>query len=286
MSATVSPARQVASKTLSGEPGRRDRERELVKAARLGGPRERERLIEEFTPLIANVARPYLGARAIDRSELMQEGFVGLLRALDRYDVERGTPFWPYAKSYVRQAMQRLVAQLAHPIVLSDRALREFARIRSAREQCRRRDGHDPTSEEVALEAGIPGERVRGLVAAHHFAYGLDERFPDRRDRGTTIAERLADPSAEEDYEAVVLRLATERLPDLLGHLDEFESSVVSARYGLTGKALTLREVGADLEVTAERVRQIQQTALAKLRLECASGARGGLPLRRARGAA
>jgi RNA polymerase sigma factor (sigma-70 family) len=267
MSATVSAPRQVPATTVTGHRDRRDRERELVKAARLGGPRDRERLIEEFMPLIANVARPYLAARCIERRELMQEGVVGLLRALDRYDVERGTPFWPYAKSWVRQAMQRLVAQLAHPIVLSDRALREFARIRNAREQCRERDGHDPTSEEVALEAGIPGDRVRGLVAAHHFAYGLDECFPDSRDQGTTIAERLADPAAEEDYEAVVLRLATERLPELLRHLDEFECSVVTARYGLGGKPLTLREVGADLDVSAERVRQIQQTALDKLRV-------------------
>lgn len=272
MSATVSAPRQEQATTVTGHRDRRDREREVVKAAGLGGPRERERLIEEFMPLIASVARPYVSARGIERRELMQEGVVGLLRALDRYDFERGTPFWPYAKSWVRQAMQRLVAQLAHPIVLSDRALREFARIRVASEVCRRRYGHDPTSEEVALEASIPGARVRGLVAAHRSAYGLDERFPDGRDHGTTIAERLADPAAEEDYEAVVLRLATERLPDLLSHLDEFECSVVTARYGLGATPLTLREIGADLELSAERVRQIQRTALDKLRVGTGSG--------------
>jgi RNA polymerase primary sigma factor len=264
MAATVTPARP------PGPRYSRDREYRLVEAAKVGGPRERERLIEEFTPLIASVARAYQGARGVERRELMQEGFAGLLRALDRYDPDRGTPFWPYAKSWVRQAMQRLVAQLSRPIVLSDRALREFARVREARERCAQRYGHDPTNEELALEAGIPGERVRRLVAAQLVAQGLDECPPGSQE-GRTISELIADPSAEEDYEAVVLRLATERLPDLLGRLNEHEFSVVAARYGLDGEPRSLREVGAELAVTAERVRQIQRAALDKLRVGAGS---------------
>jgi RNA polymerase primary sigma factor len=242
-------------------------ERQLVAAAKLGGPRQRERLVEEFRPLIASVARRYQLARGIERRELMQEGVVGLLRALDRYELDRGTPFWPYAAFYVRQSMQRLVAQLSHPIVLSDRALRESARIKDARERRAQRDGREPTSAELALEVGIPRERLRELVAAQLAAHGLDECPPGWQEQGGTIAERVPDPSAEDDYEAVVLRIATERLPALLGQLTEPEGSVVAARYGLTGDPRTLREVGAELAVTAERVRQIQQTALGKLRV-------------------
>jgi RNA polymerase sigma factor (sigma-70 family) len=244
----------------------RVRERRLVLAAQRGGPRERERLVEHFTPLIATVARGYLGARGIERRELMQEGVVGLLRALDRYDPDRGTPFWPYATFWVRQAMQRLVAELSHPIVLSDRALREVARVRAAREQCAQRDCHDPTSEELAVEAGIPGDHVRNLVAAQLVAYGLDAGPSEGQGHGG-IAELVADPTAEEDYDAVVLRLAAERLPALLSQLSEHEGGVVAARYGLGGDARTLRDVGAELAVTSERVRQIQQTALDKLRV-------------------
>ncbi|HWF75131.1 MAG TPA: sigma-70 family RNA polymerase sigma factor [Solirubrobacteraceae bacterium] len=249
--------------TLTAVP--RNREHQLVRAAKLGGPREREQLVEQFTPLIASVARRYQGARGIERRELMQEGVAGLLRALDRYDPDRGTPFWPYAKSWVLQAMQRLVAQLSHPIVLSDRALREFARIKAARERCAQRDRHDPTSEELALEAGIPGDHVRGLLAAQLLTCGLDECPPGSEEQGRTIAEVVTDPAAEQEYDAVVLRLVAERLPDLLGELDEHEGSVVAARYGLEGEPRTLREVGAELSLTAERVRQIQRTALDKL---------------------
>jgi RNA polymerase primary sigma factor len=245
----------------------RGRERQLVLAAKRGGPWEREQLIKNLAPLIASVARMYQGARGIERRELMQEGVVGLLRALDRFDSDRGTPFWPYATFYVRQAMQRLVAELSHPVVLSDRALRESARVRAAREHCGQRDGHDPTNEELALAAGIPMERVRGLIAAQLVAHALDECPPGCEDPGTTIAERLADPSAEEDYEAVVLRVATEGLPEMLGELNEHEGGVVVARYGLGGNPRTRREVGAELAVTAERVRQIERTALGKLRV-------------------
>jgi RNA polymerase sigma factor (sigma-70 family) len=243
------------------------RERELVLAAQRGEPSEREELIENFAPLIASVARTYQGVRGIERRELMQEGVVGLLRALDRFDSDRGTPFWPYATFYVRQAMQRLVAELSHPVVLSDRALREFARVKAAREHCAQRDGHDPTNEELALEAGIPMERVRGLLAAQLVAHTLDECPPGCEEQGRTIAERLADPSAEEAYEDVVLRVATEGLPEMLGELNEHEGDVVAARYGLGGDLRTLREVGAELSVTAERVRQIERTALGKLRI-------------------
>jgi RNA polymerase sigma factor (sigma-70 family) len=248
------------------------RERELVAAAKLGGPRERERLIEEFRPLIGGVARTYRGARGIERRELMQEGVVGLLRALGRYDLERGTPFWPYAAWWVRQSMQRLVSQLSHPVVLSDRAQRELARIRAAGERRAQRDAHEPTSEELALEVGIPSARLRGLVAAQLVAYGLDEFVPGAENQGRTVAELVPDPSAEEDYEAVVLRETTAGLPDLLGHLNEHENSVVAARYGLAGEARSLRQVGAELAVTPERVRQIQRTALDKLRAAAGTG--------------
>jgi RNA polymerase primary sigma factor len=252
---------------VSDRSHRRSRERQLVLAAKHGGPWEREQLIENLAPLIASVARMYQGARGIERRELMQEGVVGLLRALDRFDTDRGTPFWPYATFYVRQAMQRLVAELSHPVVLSDRALRESARVKAAREYCGQRDGHDPTNEELAVAAGIPMERVRGLVAAQLVAHGLDECPPGSEDPGRTIAERLADPSAEEDYEAVVLRVATEGLPEMLGELNEHEGGVVAARYGLGGNPRTLREVGAELAVTAERARQIERTALGKLQV-------------------
>src|SRR4051794_23540607 len=115
---STSPRRQLAPRV----------ERELVLAAEEGDPGARDRLIQAFWPLIGSVARIYRSSAAVDRTELMQEGVVGLLRALERFDPSRGTPFWAYASWWVRQAMQQLVSELTRPVVLSDRALRQLAR--------------------------------------------------------------------------------------------------------------------------------------------------------------
>ena len=104
-------------------------ERRLVGAAqRCAGP-ERDRLVEAYLPLISSIARIYRGSERVERSELMQEGIVGLLRALDRFDPSLETPFWAYASWWVRQAMQQLMSELTRPVVLSDRASRQLAAI-------------------------------------------------------------------------------------------------------------------------------------------------------------
>ena len=100
------------------------RERELILAAQAGDADARAQLVEAFMPLIASTARVYRDSRSVERTELLQEGVVGLLRALERYEPERGVPFWGYATFWVRQAMQQLIAEVTRPLVLSDRALR------------------------------------------------------------------------------------------------------------------------------------------------------------------
>ena len=107
-------------------------ERRLVQAAKDGDRRACEELVEAFLPLIAGVARVYRGSASITRVELMQEGVVGLLRALERYDPTLGVPFWGYATWWVRQAMQQLIAELTRPTLLSDRTLRQLAQLKRA----------------------------------------------------------------------------------------------------------------------------------------------------------
>src|SRR4051794_38385132 len=142
----ASASRSAAVESYLDELGRRpaaapERERELVAAARAGDPAARARLVEAFMPLVASTARVYRDSPSVDRVELLQEGVVGLLRALERFDPERGTPFWAYAAAWVRQAMQQLVAELTRPAVLSDRALRQLARLREAHARALRETG-------------------------------------------------------------------------------------------------------------------------------------------------
>ena len=256
-------------------------ERDLVLAAQAGDDTARGELIETFMPLIATVARIYRGSTAVDRSELMQEGVVGLLRALGRYDGARDTPFWAYASWWVRQAMQQLVSELGRPVVLSDRALRQLARLRDARCQHLQSYGRDPTSSELADRTGLAPAQIENLIVAERCPRGLEE--PVHREEGVvgSFGDLLADPQAEEQYDKVSRRLEVEALPDLLDDLDDRERTIVSRRFGLDGPERTLRELAETFGISAERVRQVEQRALGKLRaaMEPQLATDGGDPL-------
>jgi DNA-directed RNA polymerase sigma subunit (sigma70/sigma32) len=129
-------------------------ERRLVAAAQGGDRQAREELVEAFLPLIAGVARVYRGSGAITRTELMQEGVVGLLRALERYDPAMEVPFWGYAAWWVRQAMQQLIAELTRPMVLSDRALRHLAQLKRAHGGFLQQHGREPTGPSLRTRPG------------------------------------------------------------------------------------------------------------------------------------
>jgi RNA polymerase sigma factor (sigma-70 family) len=242
----------------------------VVLAAKQGGSRERQQLIDAFMSSIAGIARLYRRSSAVEWQELTQEGVVGLLRALERYDAEMGVPFWAYASWWVRQAMQQLVSELSRPLVLSDRALRQLARIKDAQRRIEQTSRREASTDELAEVVGLPRPQVESLICTERTARGLDE--PSRPDagEGTTLGELLADPVAEEPYERVPYRVMAADLPSLLAELSERERAVICARYGIGREEETLREVAGGLGVTAERVRQIEQDALGKLR--CVTG--------------
>jgi RNA polymerase sigma factor (sigma-70 family) len=135
----------------------------LVLAAQVD-PGRREDLIEEFRPLIATVARPYCRHGSIERNELIQQGVVGLLEALKRYDPSLGTPFWSYASWWVRQAMQQVTSELDGPIVLSDRARRSLSRLAAARRVYLQEQRREPTRSELAAAAAVDVGHVESLL--------------------------------------------------------------------------------------------------------------------------
>jgi RNA polymerase sigma factor (sigma-70 family) len=243
----------------------------LILAAKRGPSPERDELVQAFMPLIARVARMYRGSRNVDQPELMQSGVVGLLQALERYDPDLETPFWGYASFWVRQAMQELLSQMTRPIVLSDRAARQLARINHARQDLARQNGCEATTEALAEETGISQGQIGSLTAASRSARGLDE--PQRSVDGdaATFGERLCDPSAEDAFDHIVRRIEAEAVPHLLDALSDRERVLVRARYGLGGDQQTLREVGRTLSVSVERVRQLEERAIEKLRAEADS---------------
>jgi RNA polymerase sigma factor (sigma-70 family) len=215
-------------------------------------------------PVIGSVARTYAGPGNVERKELMQEGVVGLLRALSRYEPDLGTSFWAYASWWVRQAMQQLVAEMARPIVLSDRALRQLAQIRSAERRLAQEHAREPGLHEIAEATGFSREHVEALQSAARRPRALEERVAE--DDAAALGDRVPDPRALDAFDAAPLRAATRHLPALLDTLDDHQRGVIRGRFGLDGHARTLRELGAELGVSAERVRQIEQESLQRCR--------------------
>jgi RNA polymerase primary sigma factor len=238
----------------------------LVRRAMGGDPDARAALVEAFLPLIGSIARNYRATTQITRLELVQEGVVGLLRALERFDPDVGVPFWGYASWWVRQAMQQLVSELTRPIVLSDRALRQLAQVKQAYADATASDGRAPTLAELAERTGLEQEQLANLMAADRPARALEEPLADEEGSVGTFGELIADPLAEDEYERVVSRVTVGELRDLLSGLSDRERAVLRARFGLDGHVQSLREIAGRLGVSAERVRQLENRALGKLR--------------------
>jgi RNA polymerase sigma factor (sigma-70 family) len=243
----------------------------LVGAAKAGDAAARARLVDAFMPLIASTARTYRSGR-VHRVELLQEGVVGLLRALERFDPDRGLPFWAYATWWVRQAMQQLVSELTRPVVLSDRALRHLARLKEAHRDAVQRSGRQPSRTELAERSGLSLDRVDDLLATERAPRSLQEPVAGADGEIGTFGELLVDPLAEDEYEHVLAAIEVEELHALLAGLSDRERQILRLRYGLDGDELSLREVGDRLGLSGERVRQIERRALAKLATDADAG--------------
>jgi len=243
-----------------------DQERDLVLAAQNGDDPARGRLVEAFMPAIGGVARRYRRTPGVDHEELMQEGVVGLLRAASRYDPRMGNPFWAYATWWVRQSMQQLVSEMTRPIVLSDRALRRLAQIKEARRAHTQANESEPTSDELADATGLDRGQVDDLLMVESRPRGLEEDVGSEDGSPTTLGELVVDPGAEAEYGRVADRLEFGALRDLTADLEPRERTVVQGHYGLGRESETLRQIGDRLDLSVERVRQIEVKALEKIR--------------------
>ncbi|HET7428526.1 MAG TPA: RNA polymerase sigma factor RpoD/SigA [Gaiellales bacterium] len=244
----------------------------LAVAARDGEPGARERLVEQALPLIQRYAARYAG-RDLERADLIQEGVVGVLRALSRFDADRGVPFTAYAGWWLRQAMQQAIAEQSRAVRLPTHVLWDIHALKEARGAIAQREGRDATTAELVRELGWGRGRYEDVSRAERPAVSLDAPYAGDESEVDSLGDLLADPLSEQSFADVLDEATAPAVRALLSTLSERERQVLAWRFGEgVDEPLTLQQVGRRLGVSAERVRQIENRALAKLETAALSG--------------
>lgn len=237
----------------------------LVARAQAGDLAARERLIERLLPLVVSLARRYR-TEGLDQTDLVQEGVVGLLRALSRYDGGRGVPFPAYATWWIRQSLQEARSDFVRPLRLPPKALRRLAQLKSEHQRIYEAEQRSAGVAELARRTSIELGQAEALVAADARGRSLDEPVEGGDGQVGSLGDLLEDPLSAAAYEDVIDAVAGEQLRSLLSRLTEREREIVRARFGFDGDPEKLAAIGERLGISAERVRQLEERALAKLR--------------------
>jgi RNA polymerase sigma factor (sigma-70 family) len=238
---------------------------DLVRRAQAGDTGAREELIGRLLPLVSSLARRFR-TEGLDQTDLIQEGIVGLLRALERYDPERGVPFAAYATWWVRQSLQDARSDFIRPFRLPPKALRQLSQLKSEHQRIYQLEHRSAGIAELAERTNVEPGQARALSAADARVRSLDEPIEGGERELGTLGDLLEDPLAADAYEQVVETIAGEQLHALLSRLTDREREVVRARFGFDADPERLVDIGERLGLSAERVRQIEERALAKLR--------------------
>jgi len=246
------------------QPNLTPEERSRMIATVERGDAARERLTESNLRLVVSVAKRYVG-RGVPLLDLIQEGNIGLSRAVEKFDWRRGFKFSTYATWWIRQAITRAIADQARTIRIPVHMVETINKLIQQSRRLQQELGREPTPEEIAGVVGMPAERIREIFRASQVPISLQTRVgeEDESDLGEFIADTAAVPPAE----AVAHELLREQIEDVLEELTDRERRALQLRFGLEdGRRRTLEEVGGALGVTRERARQIEAEALRKLR--------------------
>ena len=241
-------------------------EEEIELAIRIGNNDEqaKKRLSEANLRLVVSIAKRYVG-RGMQFLDLIQEGNLGLIKAVEKFDYTKGFKFSTYATWWIRQAITRAIADQARTIRIPVHMVETINKVKKISSQLLHKNGHEPTAEEIAEELDMPIEKVREIMRVAQEPVSLETPIGEEED--SHLGDFIPDDEAPAPADAASHTLLKEQLAEVLSTLTPREAKVLSLRFGLEdGHPRTLEEVGKEFDVTRERIRQIEAKALRKLR--------------------